>query len=240
MKTFLIIFMALNSFAAIAKEYHFVAINNLIEQEVGTIVLPEIYKQLGINISITPLPGKRAQHQATSGMSDGEIMRIYSYGIENPTTIRVPTPYYQLETMAFIRKDSGIKITKKADLAQYDIAKVRGVKHTNNITQGLTNVTDVNSTEKVMKLVSEGLADVGLTNTVDGLMVLKNLKLDNVISIKKPLATLDLFHYIHESQKALVPLVDQKLQALIRSGELARIIKKAEKEVITLKEQDYK
>ncbi|MBU2969182.1 transporter substrate-binding domain-containing protein [Pseudoalteromonas sp. C2R02] len=240
MKTFLIIFMALNSFVAIAKEYHFVAINNLIEQEVGTIVLPEVYKQLGISISITPLPGKRAQHQATSGMSDGEIMRIYSYGIENPTTIRVPTPYYQLETMAFIRKDSGIKITKKADLAQYDIAKVRGVKHTNNITQGLTNVTDVNSTEKVMKLVSEGLADVGLTNTVDGLMVLKNLKLDNVVSINKPLATLDLFHYIHESQKVLVPLVDQKLQALIKNGELARIIKKAESAVITLKEQDYK
>ena len=66
------------------------------------------------------------------------------------------------------------------------------------------------------------------------------MKLDNVISIKKPLATLDLFHYIHESQKALVPLVDQKLQALIKSGELARIIKNAESAVITLKEQDYK
>ncbi len=110
----LIFFIGLSN----AEKYHFVSINKLIEQEIGQLVLSQVYKSLNINITITPLPGKRAQHEATAGISDGEIMRIFSYDLENPTTIRVPTPYYYLETMAFIKKDSGIKINNKEDLQQ--------------------------------------------------------------------------------------------------------------------------
>ena len=221
-----------------ANEYHFVSINNLIEQEVGRIVLPQVYKKLGIDITITPLPGKRAQYQATSGLSDGEIMRIYSYGEENPTTYRIPTPYYQLETMAFIKKNRSIKINKKEDLSQYSIVKIRGVKHTNNITAGLSNVKDVSSTKQAMRLVNRGIVDVALTNTIDGLVTLENLEIDDVVPIDKPLATLDLFHYVHKNNKDLIPLVDSKLKEMIANGELASIIKAAESAVITVSEID--
>lgn len=215
-----------------ANEYHFVSIENLIEQEIGRIILPQVYKKLGIAITITPLPGKRAQFQATSGQSDGEIMRIYSYGKENPTTYRVPTPYYRLETMVFIKKNSPIKIKRKEDLSHYSIVKVRGVKHTNNITTGLSNIADVNSTEQAMRLVDEGLVDIALTNTIDGLMALKKLGIDNVVPIDQPLATLDLFHYIHDDHKELIPLVDSMIKEMIANGEMALIIQTAENAVI--------
>jgi len=215
-----------------AEEYHFVSINNLIEQEVGRIVLPQVYKSLGIDITIVPMPGKRAQYEATSGNIDGEIMRIFTYGLENPTTHRVPTPYYYLETMAFIKKGSGVKISNKNDLSRYVIAKVRGVKHTNNITKGLTNTYDLNTTKQLMRFVATGRADVALTNTVDGLMALKELEIDNVIPIDNPLAILDLFHYIHEDHKDLIPRIDEKIKEMKASGELAKMIKDAEAAVI--------
>jgi ABC-type amino acid transport substrate-binding protein len=217
-----------------AAEYHFVSINKLIEQEIGRLVIPQIYKKLGIDITITPLPAKRAQLEAISGKSDGEIMRIYNYGEENPTTIRVPTPYYSLETMAFIKKNAGIEITKKEDLAKYKIVKIRGVKHTNNITEGLVNVSDVDTTEQMMWLVEKGMVDVALTNTIDGLMALRTLNMDDIVPLDTPLATLDLFHYIHESHKDLVPLVDNTIKEMLASGELSIIIKTAEKKVITM------
>lgn len=215
-----------------AEEYHFVSINELIEQEIGRIVLPQVYESLGIDITIIPLPGKRAQYEATSGRSDGEIMRIFTYGLENPTTHRVPTPYYYLETMAFIKKGSGVKIRNKSDLSKYAIAKVRGVKHTNKITEGLTNISNLNTTKQVMRFVEKGRADVALTNTVDGLMALKQLGINNIIPIEKPLATLDLFHYIHEDHKDLIPRIDAKLKKMKASGELTRMIKEAENAVI--------
>ncbi len=215
-----------------AEEYHFVSINELIEQEIGRIVLPQVYESLDIDITITPLPGKRAQYEATSGRSDGEIMRIFTYGLENPTTHRVPTPYYYLETMAFIKKGSGVKIINESDLSKYAIAKVRGVKHTNNITDGLTNISNLNTTKQVMRFVEKGRADVALTNTVDGLMALKELGINNIIPIEKPLAVLDLFHYIHEDHKDLIPRIDAKIKEMKASGELTRMIKEAENAVI--------
>jgi len=215
-----------------AQEYFFVSIQDLIEQEVGRLIIPEIYKKLNLKATISPVPGKRAQFLASSGTKDGEIMRIWTYGIENPTTIRVPTPYYYLETMAFIKKGSGIVINNKKDLSKYKLVKVRGVKHTNNITKGFSNVHDLNSTETMMKFLQAGRADVALTNTVDGMLVLKKFGIKNIVPIKKPLAVLDLYHYIHEKHKALVPKVDDVIKELKASGELKRIIQNAENRVI--------
>ena len=218
---------------AYAADYSFASIARLIEQRVGEIVLPKIYEKLGLKISVDPLPGKRAQLMATTGKLDGEIMRIWSYGEENPTTIRVPTPYYQLETTAFVRKDSGIHVRTRKDLKRYKIAKVRGVKHTNNISKGLSNVTDVGDTIAVMKLIRKGRMDIGLTNTTDGLQVLRNLKFSDVVHITPPLATLELYHYIHQDHSDLVPKVDRIIRTMRASGELGRLIKSAENQLIS-------
>lgn len=217
---------------ASAKDYQFVSINELVEQEVGTVVLPILYAKLGLEITITPLPGKRAQHSATSGKSDGEIMRIYSYGNENTTNIRVPTPYYKLETMAFIRQGSEISINSKDDLRNLRVAKVRGVKHSDLITEGIKDIYDLSSTEQMMKFLSMGRADVAITNTIDGLVVLNKLGYTDIVVSGKPLATLDLYHYIHEKHELLVEQIDQVIKEAKSSGELARLIEDAEFAVI--------
>jgi len=212
---------------SIAQDYQFVSIQNLIEQEVGRVLIPEIYKKLGYRVDITPMPGKRAQEEATSGTKDGEIMRIFTYGNENPTTIRVPTPYYYLETMGFVRKNSGVKVNSKSDLAKYRLAKVRGVK-----TQGLKNVFDLKNTKTMMEFLNRGRADIALTNTVDGVLVLEKLGYTNIGPIENPLAVLDLYNYIHEDHADIVPQVNKAILDMQSSGEMDELIKKAEAAVI--------
>lgn len=215
-----------------ATQYHLVSIEKLAEQEIGRIIMPQVYQRAGLDVTITPMPGKRAQAEVISGRKDGEIMRIWHYGTENPTTIRVPTPYYFLETMAFIRKDSGITITSKADLAKYRLVKIRGVKHTNYITAGMLNVYDIESTEAMFKLLQNNRADVALTNTLDGQLLLSKLGLDTITAIKKPLAVLPLYHYLHRNNADLVSKIDAALKAMIDSGELKTLIDKAKQQVI--------
>ena len=221
--------IASNSFA---ESYHFVSIDKLIEQEIGRVVLPQIYDKLDLSITITPLPGKRAQFEVTSGSRDGEIMRIYSYGEENNTVIRVPTAYYYLETMAFVRKGSGVVINSKEDLLNYKVVKVRGVKHTNNITKGHESVVDLNNTRQIMQFLAAGRANVALTNTVDGLMTIEELGLDEIEPVGVPLERSELYHYIHQKHEELVPKIDHVIKQMIISGELERIIKDAEAAVI--------
>jgi polar amino acid transport system substrate-binding protein len=217
-----------------ANHYNFASIELLIEQEVGRIVLTQIYKNIGINITISPLPGKRAQYVANSGIKDGEIMRIWTYGDENANTIRVPTSYYYLETMPFVLKNSDISILKKQDLAKYRLTKIRGVKHTNNITQGLQNIYEMSSTEDMFKLLLSGKVDVVLTNTSDGNLALERLGLTNVVSMKKPLIRLPLYHYIHKNNKNLVQLVDKEILRMKGNGELSSLIQQAEKIIVQL------
>ncbi|CAH9062185.1 hypothetical protein PSECIP111951_02641 [Pseudoalteromonas holothuriae] len=232
---YLYLLFCLLSLPLYGQSYHFASINFLIEQEVGRIVITEVYKRLGINITITPLPGKRAQHETAVGLNDGEIMRIYSYGEETPSTIRVPTSYYYLETMVFSKKGSGVNIKTSADLARYQVVKVRGVKHTDNITKGLKNITDTDNTSQMFKLIQAGLADIALTNKMDGLVVLKKLGITDITPQTQHLDKLPLYHYIRKEHINLIKRVDNKLKEMKKSGELAKLITIAEHEVFKRK-----
>lgn len=212
--------------------FHFSSIEKLIEQEIGRAVLPHIYQSIGLNIKVSPMPANRAEMMATSGALDGEIMRIWTYGIENPTTLRVPTPYYQLETMPFTLSNKNIVIRNKDDLKKYRVAIVRGVKHTQNITQNLTMIYQSSNTENMFKLLKTEQVDVVLTNTIDGQVVLKKLGYDDIIPMKKPIARLALFHYIHEKNQALVPRIDKAIKDLKTSGKLDDLLDAAESTII--------
>ncbi|WP_238937616.1 substrate-binding periplasmic protein [Pseudoalteromonas sp. S16_S37] len=159
-------------------------------------------------------------------------MRIYSYGDETPTTTRVPTPYYYLETMVFTKKGSPIQINSPSDLAKYQIVKVRGVKHTENVTRGLDNVTDTDNTVQMFKLVQAGLADIAITNRIDGQIV---LGITDIVPHKKSLDKLPLYHYIRKDHVRLIKRVDDKLRELSQSGALEKIILRAEQEVFNRK-----
>ncbi|WP_223271736.1 substrate-binding periplasmic protein [Colwellia hornerae] len=174
---------------------------------------------------------------ANTGQNNGEIMRIWTYGDENKQTVRVPTPYYYLQTMPFSLVSRQINIVNKDDLKKYKLAKVRGVKHTNNITKGLRNVFEMNSTENMFKILQNGLVDVVLTNTIDGQLILKRLGYENIVPAKEPLAVLPLYHYIHQKNKNLVPLINQEILRLQQNGELRKLIALAEKQVISLNHQ---
>lgn len=216
-----------------APEYHFTSIEKLVEQQIGEQILPQIYQSIGINIQITSMPADKAEAIANRGLADGEIMRIWTYGEENPKSIRVPTPYYYLETMPFVLKDSGIVIRSKADLSQYRIAKVRGVKHTNNITEGLPFVFESHSTENIFKLLRAGKVDVAITNTLDGLIVINNMAVNDIIPMDSPLKTLPLYHYIYQSKAAVVSQVDNAIKQLQKTGQLDIMIKQAEHKFIS-------
>ena len=230
-KILMLTIMSITSICS-AEEYHFASIAKLMEQKIGQVVITEVYNKLGITITIQPLPANLAQTGAESGRKDGEIMRIWTYGDENLSVIRVPTPYYSFKTTAFIRKGSNLTINSKEDLKGLRLVKVTGVKHTNNITAGMANVYDIYNTESMMKYLTAGRADVALTAAIDGLAVLKSFGSNEIIAIEKPLATLNLYHYIHKKHKALVPRVDKVIREMKQSGELEELIKKAQQEVM--------
>lgn len=212
-----------------AAQYRFASIEGLAEQDVGRFLLPEIYNKLGIEISIKTLPARRAENSVHSGAMDGEIMRIWEYGIQNPELIRVEPPYYQLRTVAFSRP--GIIISHKSDLEKYRLVKVRGVKHTDLITEGMDNVHTVNNTALMMTFVLNGRADVALTSWADGVRTLAIMG-EKSFSASQPLAFHPLYHYLNPKYEVLAQELQDVIVEMNGSGELQERSKFAEGEVL--------
>lgn len=217
--------------ACSAEEYRFVSISGLYGQEVGEIILAEVYKRIGVDIKVSRMPGQRAVIEATSGRVDGEVMRIWSYGVEHPELIRVPTSYYFLESVAFYRKGSGIQVDTVEDLAKYSVLKVRGVKHANTITAGLTRVYDYDDSQEMFNALKADRDNVALTNRADGSFTIKKYNLQDIESSSHPLLSFPLYHYVHHKNKHLVEKIDREILAMKGSGELDQLIYAAEKQV---------
>lgn len=214
-----------------ADEFYFASIEHLGEQQVAAIVLPQIYAELGHKIHIMPLPANRAQFEANSGLKDGEILRIFSYGQENPNVVRVPTPYYALSTAVFGLAGKEIKVSSQTDLAGYRVGRVRGVKHTLNATKNLRKVYDSNNTKQLFLQLVAGNIDIALTNYQDGLMTLKALNLDNVKLISPSIADEPLYHYLHLKNRHLIAPIDHKIRELKQSGRLKAMLNDAEQAI---------
>lgn len=211
-----------------AKDYQFGSIQGLVEQEVGKSVLPKVYKRIGLNVAVKSMPANKVENLLSLGFIDGEVLRIHSYGDNNERLLRVPTSYYQLQTMAFVNKRKLLNIKTVNDLKGLKVAVVKGVKHTETATKGLDSVVALANTKQIMKLVDKGRVDVALTNTIDGLVAIEHLGLTNVVSVDQPIANEPLYHYLHKSNEALLPKIDAKLKEMKESGELFTLIRQAE------------
>ncbi len=81
----------------------------------------------------------------------------------------------------------------------------------------------------MMAFLAAGRADIALANRIDGLSVLKAEKIDSV----HPLLTLakhELYIYLNENRKELVPRLDDAIKAMHASGELEALIVASERE----------
>lgn len=220
-----------NSFAA---QLNFAAVKDGYGQKIGEIILIPIYKKLGIDISITPMPAARAERSVVQGQKDGEVLRVYSYGEEHPSLIRVPTPIYQVETTPFIRMGCNAKVTKAEDLKHYRVAAVKGIRHTNDLEKKNIRIHKLNSLEQLMKFVSKGRAEIGLSDKNNGELALRRLGIENIKS-GPVICRQNLYHYIHASKEDLVPKLDAIIRKMKQNGELKKLIKKAEEESSTIR-----
>ncbi|GLX79709.1 ABC transporter substrate-binding protein [Thalassotalea insulae] len=214
-----------------AQQLNFASIKLLSEQQVAKIVLPQIYQKLGKTITVTPLPANRAQQEANSGVKDGEILRIFNYGIETPHVIRVPTPYYYLTTAAFTQEKNEITVKQLADLSPYRVGIVRGVKHTNYATKGFPRVYLSNNSEQLFRQLAQGNIDIALTNYRNGIYTINKLNLQAIKVLDKELTYEPLYHYINKKHADMVEPVNQMIRQLTTSGELEQMIKHAENQI---------
>lgn len=198
-----------------------------IQIEVSKEVMTDLYRRLGHEMKLVPLPGKRSIIEANKGAVDGELIRMRQSEKVLTNLTRIPTSIDSIKVIAITRSD-GILIKSPADLVGKKIGSIHGLRLTNKIVEGLPHQT-VESIDSLFKILLVGRVDVIIFPELDSKYYIKNHGLSDKITINTP-AILDMpvYHYINNSKPALIKGMRELLAKLKETGELEAITLKAE------------
>lgn len=186
-------------------------------------ILSEAYKRIGISATFTPFPGARALKMSSTGQLDGETNRIGKIKGKYPTLIQVPVPMHPLIGAAF-SMDRSIKIESWEDLKPYDIGVMRGVPFYEKPTEGMDR-TYANDYKQLFNMLVHDRVDIVVGTTFSSRKTIaENYPHQEIMKHKANLIYIDTFHYLHEKNKDLVPLIQASLQEMRDSGRIDEIV----------------
>ncbi|MDP5031327.1 hypothetical protein [Paraglaciecola sp.] len=167
-------------------------------------LITDVYKELGITISLIPTPATRGLKLANEGKVDADIMRLSKSAREYPNLIVVEPP---------------LKIVKLVLLCTQNVVcdstVLEDKKEVLLTTEGILNYLDkynVQATLETIQIVENIAKMLSLKRTNYAIFVG-----DDSIEIFKPfkqftLQDISLYHVIHKKHAELLPKIEQKLR----------------------------
>lgn len=192
-------------------------------QNMQKAIIAEAYKLAGIDVKFVKTPGKRSLRLSSSGEVDAELNRIGKIDKHYPTLIKVPTPMYPLTGVSLTNKHD-IKVESWADLNTHRIGVIRGVPFYEKPTKGMDKI-EVSTYLQLFKMMERDRIDIVIGTEFSCRLTLKKyFPLSNNIIIGKVLLKVDTYHYLHEKNKDIVPLIDIQLKKMQKSGRILEIV----------------
>ncbi len=179
-------------------------------------VITEAYDRLGMDIELQYLPGYRMFKKANNGSVDGLLFNVPDIGASYSNLIRVDTPVFHSQIMAFT-KNASMPITDWNSLQPYRIGYVRGFLLAEKRTKDmLTEALD--EQEDMLLMLARGRIDVAVDSYLTCMFTIKKLGLQGIAPIHPPLETLASFHYLNRKHENLVPKVLHVLSTMEQDG----------------------
>jgi len=207
-------------------------LENIPDHILGGMLLEVIYSRANIPLEFEILPAKRALFESSEGRVDGELQRIYEIGEEYSTLVRVPTPFTYFEVVAYSKKHN-FYVSGWSSLSGYGaIGRVRGLKYIDLGLKGMKGVYDVTGTNQLMKMLDSGRLDIAVTSGFNGAYNIHKLELNNIHRLHPVIERHQLYHYLHKKHIKLIPIIDEVIQSMKKSGELERLREQFSKKIM--------
>lgn len=185
-------------------------------------IVDEAYRRIGYSTQVLHLPGARALKLSGSGAVSAELYRIAAINKTYPDLVQVAVPLFNFEIRAFSK---GLNFSPNSwqSLKPYKIGIMNGVKITEAHTAKMQR-SIINSLHEMFTLLDNDRIDIALTTRMAGLITQKELKLDNIKMHSPAIYSFPAFHFVHKSQKHLIPLLQNALKKMAEQGQLQQII----------------
>ncbi len=186
----------------------------------------EVFKQLGMDIKIVPLPTKRASALLNNGEFDGEVHRSIHYSTDHPNLVRARLPHFAASFAAYglhpqLRLERG---WDSFNASQLKVDTMLGsVTATRELGQRLPaeHLSELTTIEQgLMKLVA-GRTDVlvALDQTVDPVLELPKYAHSGITKLGV-MEKVDGYLYLQKKHAALLPKVGQIIERMQKEGRI--------------------
>ena len=220
---FVLMAFCLNSYAQ--TPLRFARIENISDQFLGGEILKHVYGRLNIPIELVDLPAQRALLNSSQGQLDGEVHRNINIQQQYPTLTIVRPAINYIEPSVFSRKHHFV-VKGWDSINAYSTGIVKGVGTSEDGTRAMKNVLAVSTLDQLMQVLAADRVDVAVSDSFSGLAAIKRLRLDDQITVlTPPLQRNEIYHYLHEKHRDLIPKVEKVLRDMQRSGELDQLRK---------------
>lgn len=197
--------------------------------DMGAMVLARIYKMAGVDVQFITMPPNRASVEADAGHVDGESARIMDYAASHPALLRVEPAYTYVAMGAFYLQASGVEVAGPADLQKYSLGYVKGLKVFDDLTEGNADVHLPPSRESLFKMLKARRFAVALDTLSSGQAEIRKQGHAGVAEVE--ISRQNLYHYLNVRHAALAGRIGAITRKLADSGQLARMMAEADKEL---------
>ncbi|MBI5938651.1 MAG: transporter substrate-binding domain-containing protein [Betaproteobacteria bacterium] len=180
------------------------------------LIATEAFRRIGTELRLIVLPPERGLLNANAGIEDGDMVRIAGLDTQYPNLIRVPEKLMDWEFVAF-SKDPALAMDWPA-IRSRAVGHIKGWKIYEQQLAGAAHVTTAVDDEQLFRLLDAGRVDTVLYERWLGLALIKARGLQGIRTHQPPLATREMFIYLHKRHAALAPKLAEALRALKQEG----------------------
>lgn len=180
------------------------------------VVAGEAFRRVGVELRLVKLPAERGLINANAGIEDGDLARIAGLEKQYPNLLRVPEKLLDVEFTAF-SKDASIPSNWEA-IRRRSVGHIKGWKIYEQHMAGAERVTTADDPAQLFRLIELDRVEVALYMRWMGLALVQQQGLKGVRPIEPPLATREMFIYLHKRHAQLAPRLADALRALKRDG----------------------
>lgn len=181
------------------------------------VIAGEAFRRAGLRLKLVKLPAERGLINANAGIEDGDLSRISGLESTYPNLVRVPEKLMDMDFVAFARKATPT-VASWPTLEPFQVGHIKGWKIFEKNLRPATQITTADDPEQLLTLLDKNRIDVALYDRWMGAALAKQMRIQNIHVVEPPLATREMFIYLHQRHADKVPAIAAALRAIKAEG----------------------
>lgn len=179
-------------------------------------IVADWYQRIGTKVRYLPMPMERSAMEADSGRVDAELSGGSTIPKRYKNLRKIPTSLTTVDISMFSIKHASIK---PQEIFRYKVAAPIGYEFLDYSIKGFKDhVLFLVKPIQVAGMLFEGRVDVAISENSTMLKALldykknaKSRQFPKIQLLPKPLAQVELFHWVHKSNAPIIPFLNQEL-----------------------------